>query len=115
MHPSYLPYFLSLTLSNVRCFAEPQTLRLSRPDGRPARFTFLLGENGTGKTTVLQMLAHLRPSDEALHPIDGPVILDLARSSVPWAPRSTEGDAIAWRGELTVGFATGIDALSPVR
>lgn len=61
MTATYQPYFLSLTLSNVRCFAAPQTLQLTQPDGRPARFTFLLGENGTGKTTLLQMLACLRP------------------------------------------------------
>jgi hypothetical protein len=57
-------YFLSLTLQNVRCFgAEPQTLDLSDGKGRPARWTILLGDNGTGKTTVLQSLAafHLLP------------------------------------------------------
>jgi AAA domain len=49
-------YFLSLTLQNVRCFGKEQTLRLADAEGRPARWTVLLGENGTGKTTVLQTL-----------------------------------------------------------
>ncbi len=51
-------YFLSLTVGNVRCFGEePQTLDLSDGDGRPARWTVLLGDNGTGKTTLLQLMA----------------------------------------------------------
>ncbi len=59
------PYLLALSVSGVRCFAEPQTLALSH-DGRPARWTILLGDNGTGKTTLLQLLAYLRPSPAAL-------------------------------------------------
>lgn len=50
-------YFRSLTLQNVRCFGdEPQTLRFEDEQGRLARWTILLGENGTGKSTVLQAL-----------------------------------------------------------
>ena len=49
-------YFLSLELENVRCFSKRQTLDLSDGKGRPARWTILLGENGTGKTTILQLL-----------------------------------------------------------
>lgn len=51
-------YFLSLTLKNVRCFGpEEQTLDLSDGNGKPARWTVILGVNGTGKTTLLQLLA----------------------------------------------------------
>lgn len=50
-------YFLSLSLENVRCFGEKQTLDLSDGKGRPARWTILLGDNGTGKTTALQAIA----------------------------------------------------------
>lgn len=49
-------YFLSLTLENVRCFGPKQTLNLSTKDGKPAPWTIILGVNGTGKTTLLQML-----------------------------------------------------------
>jgi len=41
-------YFLSLTLENVRCFGERQELDLSAGKGRPARWTIILGNNGTG-------------------------------------------------------------------
>jgi predicted ATPase len=50
-------YFLSLSLENIRCFGPKQTLDLSDGDGKPARWTVLLGENGTGKTTILQAIA----------------------------------------------------------
>jgi predicted ATP-binding protein involved in virulence len=50
-------YFLSITLENVRCFSEKQTLDLSDGNGKPAQWTILLGNNGTGKTTVLQAVA----------------------------------------------------------
>jgi hypothetical protein len=49
-------YFLSLSLENVRCFGPKQTLDLSDGAGKPARWTILVGTNGTGKTTVLQSL-----------------------------------------------------------
>jgi putative AbiEii toxin of type IV toxin-antitoxin system len=49
-------YFLSLSLENVRCFGPKQTLDLSDGHGKPARWTIILGVNGTGKTTILQSL-----------------------------------------------------------
>jgi ABC-type molybdenum transport system ATPase subunit/photorepair protein PhrA len=52
-------YFLSLELENVRRFSPKPMLDLSDGNGRPARWTILLGENGTGKTTILQVLAGL--------------------------------------------------------
>ena len=55
-------YILDLTVSNVRCFgAEPQTLKLTDAAGRPAPWTVILGDNGVGKTTLLQCLAALEP------------------------------------------------------
>lgn len=52
-------YFLSLSASNFRCFGPEQTLDLSDGNGRPAKWTVLLGENGVGKTTLLQVMATL--------------------------------------------------------
>ena len=55
-------YFLSLTVENVRCFGPKQTLDLSNGNGRLARWTVILGNNGTGKTTLLQCLTVFDPS-----------------------------------------------------
>ena len=54
-------YFSSLELENVRCFGERQVLELMDDKGRPAQWTLLLGDNGVGKTTLLQCLAWMRP------------------------------------------------------
>jgi hypothetical protein len=50
-------YLLSLTIENVRCFKDKQTLDLSDGIGRPNQWTILLGNNGRGKTTILQLIA----------------------------------------------------------
>lgn len=59
--PAPPAYFLSLTVENFRCFGPAQTLDLSRGDNRPAPWTIILGENGIGKTTLLQCLATFQP------------------------------------------------------
>ena len=56
-----LIYYSSLELENVRCFGERQTLELTDEKGRPAQWTLLLGDNGVGKTTLLQCLAWMKP------------------------------------------------------
>ncbi len=55
-------YFLSLTVEDIRCFGPKQTLDLSDANGRPAQWTVILGDNGTGKTTLLQCLAIIEPA-----------------------------------------------------
>ena len=54
-------YFTNLIVENVRSFAQRQELNLVNPDGRPAGWTLIVGENGVGKTTLLQCLARMRP------------------------------------------------------
>jgi hypothetical protein len=46
-------YLLDLRVEGVRCFKDEQRLDLSDGKGAPAQWTVLLGENGTGKTTLL--------------------------------------------------------------
>ena len=55
-------YFLRLEIENVRCFAERQVLDLVGSNNRPARWNLLVGDNGVGKTTLLQCLAWMRPA-----------------------------------------------------
>jgi energy-coupling factor transporter ATP-binding protein EcfA2 len=54
-------YFKELRLSNVKAFTPGTVLDL-RLSGRPAPWTLIVGENGLGKTTLLQCLALLRPT-----------------------------------------------------
>jgi predicted ATP-binding protein involved in virulence len=54
-------YFTSLTLENVRCFGQRVTLSLRTGEGRPAPWTLILGDNGVGKTTLLECLAWMQP------------------------------------------------------
>ena len=54
-------YFGSISLENVRCFGPKQSLDLCEENGKPFRWTVILGENGTGKTTLLQALASTWP------------------------------------------------------
>lgn len=50
-------YYLSISLRNIRCFGESQVLNLRDAAGYPARWTLILGDNGVGKTTLMQLLA----------------------------------------------------------
>ena len=54
-------YFTNLSIENVRAFGERQELKLADADGRPAPWTLIVGDNGVGKTTLLQCLAWMRP------------------------------------------------------
>jgi len=52
-------YFKSLTIENIKCFKTEQTLELSDSNGLPVQWTVILGNNNTGKTTLLRCLADL--------------------------------------------------------
>ena len=54
-------YFAGLTLTNVKSFGVTQRLPLVDESGRPARWTLILGDNGVGKTTLLQCIALAQP------------------------------------------------------
>lgn len=64
-------YYLSLSLENVRCFGEPQVLDLQSAPGIPARWTLILGDNGVGKTTLMQLLAMGAAMENVTHSPDG--------------------------------------------
>lgn len=64
-------YFLRLDFSDVRCFAGKHSLDLGAGRGMPNPWTLILGENGVGKTTLLELLEHLRPTLPSAPPRPG--------------------------------------------
>ncbi len=61
MENSKYKYFTRLQLENIKCFGSKQPLDLSDGNGSPTRWNLILGDNGVGKTTLLQCLAWMRP------------------------------------------------------
>jgi predicted ATP-binding protein involved in virulence len=53
-------YFLKLEVENVVCFKDKQVLDLSDGNGNFSKWTVILGDNGTGKTTLLKILDRMQ-------------------------------------------------------
>lgn len=90
-------WFKSISLENVRSFGAKQTINFTDKDGNAARWNVILGDNGTGKTTVLRSLVHsyLTVSEAS---IDKNIFLDpLMRNEQSdlhiWTEYELEGDA----------------------
>ena len=59
-------YLKSVTLCGIRCFRGPaQTLDLTCSDGSWAPWTLILGNNGTGKSTLLQAIGRVTVAEGA--------------------------------------------------
>lgn len=54
-------YFKSLNIENIKCFKGKHRIDLTDKEGKPAKWTVIMGNNGTGKTTILRCLADLEP------------------------------------------------------
>jgi predicted ATP-binding protein involved in virulence len=72
-------YFLNLEIKNYRCFKDKQVLDLSDGEGNWKKWTIILGDNGTGKSSLLEILA----GAEADERISGAEILYLSKE-VPY-------------------------------
>jgi hypothetical protein len=90
-------YILSLSVANLRCFGPRQELDLSDGEGRPKQWTLILGNNGTGKTTLLQAIAAFA----ALELQDQRLYLPRMMSQLTSFPRSKE---LSCRVEFVVAF-----------
>lgn len=68
--PTPATYLTKLVVQNAKSFKGRQELDLCGPHGQPSRWTLILGENGVGKTTLLQCIAATAPHWNA--PTSGP-------------------------------------------
>ena len=129
----YQIYLNRLTLTNVRSFGDEQELDLTDGEGNPARWTLILGDNGVGKTTLLQCLASMCPvltaappsaeSDEARNEsadminAPPPTYVEpalLRREDSKLAALVRTGEEIASLGvTLSLGQALGVGAKKP--
>jgi len=50
-------YFRKLALENIRCFGKKQELKFITKEDKVAQWNLILGNNGTGKTTILKSIA----------------------------------------------------------
>ena len=67
-------YFLSLEVENIRCFGERQVIDFSDGNGKHKKWTIILGNNGTGKTTLLQSLIAMLPQADIVGGLVDPLV-----------------------------------------
>jgi AAA domain len=109
-------YFTSLVIENVRSFSDRQELNLANKSGNPAQWTLIVGDNGVGKTTLLQCLAHMKPvpaagQDKGAH-ASAPSGVEPALSSAEKEDINAlarEGNDIQLRVEATLSSGTRLD------
>ena len=58
-------YLKSLEIENVRCFSNKQRIDFTNIDGKISQWTVILGDNGTGKTSILRSIVSLLPSPQS--------------------------------------------------
>ena len=54
-------YIQQLAVENIKTFEARTVLLLTRPEGDISQWTLLLGDNGVGKSTLLQLIAWMKP------------------------------------------------------
>ncbi len=58
-------YLKKIDIENVRCFGSKQRIDFTDDDGKISQWTVILGDNGTGKTSILKSIVSLLPSPQS--------------------------------------------------
>lgn len=75
-------YIQQLEVENIKTFEARTILQLTRPEGEISQWTLLLGDNGIGKSTLLQLIAWMKPAlpyniaDASKYLVPAPLIND---------------------------------------
>ena len=92
-------YLKSIRLTNIKCFKEA-FVDFDLEGGKNRKWTVLLGENGTGKSTVLKAIALLMAGSDAL--------VELVRQPDDWIRKGTKSGKIEGVIETEKGEARDI-------
>ena len=95
-------HFRSLRLENVRAFGSPQSLEFVDEQKKISLWNLILGENGVGKTTLMQALAVMWPVPGYAKPEDTTPTLSTAELS----ESEEDGDIIHFMRRDGPGTAT---------
>ncbi|WP_460914937.1 AAA family ATPase [Spirosoma areae] len=96
-------WFKSISLENVRSFGTKQTINFTDKDGNAARWNVILGDNGTGKTTVLKSLLVMVESQRIIVE-SGPDLTELWRSGWEVGGSKVEGIISDAEKDIPTGF-----------
>ncbi len=74
-------YIKSLEIDNIKTFGEKVLLEFENPDGILPQWTLIIGDNGLGKSTLLQLIAWMKPilpydKNDTKGFIQTPIIMD---------------------------------------
>jgi predicted ATP-binding protein involved in virulence len=58
-------YLKNLEIENVRCFGKKQRIDFTDKNGDISQWTVILGDNGTGKTTLLKSIVSMLPAPQS--------------------------------------------------
>ncbi len=104
-------YLRTLTIENIRSFGKQQQLSFTSKDDKVAQWNLILGNNGTGKTTILKSIAlaclknvsHLRDID-----------IDFFYRKIELLPSITFDLGSSWRNTKTTIFESSSIKNKPV-
>lgn len=67
-------YIQRIDVENIKTFVKKVELNLAKSDNTIPQWTLILGDNGIGKSTLLQLIAWMKPNVSSVDP--GPIIND---------------------------------------
>jgi energy-coupling factor transporter ATP-binding protein EcfA2 len=120
-------YIRKFKLSNVKTFEHEAEIDFCLPSGKVARWTVILGENGLGKTTLLQYIAGCMPileAPEAAAVVDDKGVKKKLPSTRPliagqdwfgWHQRNIRNKKTPARVESGIVFSDAVESLSQER